>query len=375
MSEARAKILCVDDEPYLLEALRRQLFKRFEAYSAASGALALQLIESHGPFAVVVSDMRMPQMNGAQLLAAVRERAPDTSRILLTGHTELDTAIAAVNDGQIFRFLCKPCEPAQLRCAVEAGVEQHALRRAQQDLLENTLRGTIDALGEVLALACPLAFGRVRGIQAIAVALAQASGVTDVWQVEVAALLSQLGAVTLPTEVLERWASGELLLGEGQAMVDRLPAIAETLLHRIPRLERVREIIRRPGERLAPLHDRSTLIEAHILRMAVELDQLRARGMSGRAALQALHDEGSHDPALLEHARLILRQRESAAKVHSVELSMLTAGMVVDEDVRDQPQGTVLIARGHVVGESLLIRLRNLGARPGLPEFVRVVGP
>ena len=105
----RPRVLCVDDEPQVLEGLALNLRRHYEVHVAGSGAEGLQRLEQDGPFAVVLSDMRMPGMTGAVFLAHVRQRAPDSVRLLLTGHAELDAAIAAINTGHIFRFLAKPC--------------------------------------------------------------------------------------------------------------------------------------------------------------------------------------------------------------------------------------------------------------------------
>src|SRR5205823_12680612 len=94
---------------------------------------ALAEIEENRTFAVVVSDMRMPGMDGAALLAEVRGLLPDAARILLTGYADLDSALRAVNQGQIFRYLTKPCPPDVLRQAVTDGVEQHRLARRSRD--------------------------------------------------------------------------------------------------------------------------------------------------------------------------------------------------------------------------------------------------
>jgi DNA-binding NtrC family response regulator len=118
-----------------------------ESTTATSGKAGLERLSSDGPFAVVVSDMRMPEMNGAAFLAQVRERAPDTVRVLLTGQADLDSAIAAVNEGQIFRFLTKPCAPEMLISSLRAAEEQHRLITAERVLLEQTLHGAVKALG------------------------------------------------------------------------------------------------------------------------------------------------------------------------------------------------------------------------------------
>ena len=107
------KILCVDDEPNVLDGLNRVLFNYFDVTTATSGKQGLRLMDEQD-FYVVVSDMRMPEMNGAQFLSHAKEKSPDTVRLLLTGHSDVDSAIAAVNEGNIFRFLFKPCPEKQL---------------------------------------------------------------------------------------------------------------------------------------------------------------------------------------------------------------------------------------------------------------------
>lgn len=105
----KPRILLVDDEPNVLSALARQLHPLYQVSLTPSPEEGLLLLEREGPFAVVLSDMRMPKMDGATFLKHVRERSPDTIRLLLTGHADLESAIAAVNEGQVFRFLTKPC--------------------------------------------------------------------------------------------------------------------------------------------------------------------------------------------------------------------------------------------------------------------------
>ncbi|MFH1417727.1 MAG: response regulator, partial [Planctomycetota bacterium] len=133
------KILCVDDDPNILNAYRRGLRRLFEIETAEGGAEGLEAIASQGPFAVVVSDMRMPGMDGIQFLTAVKKRAPESVRIMLTGNADQQTAMDAVNEGSIFRFLTKPCPPEHLAKALTAGIEQYRLITAEKELLGKTL--------------------------------------------------------------------------------------------------------------------------------------------------------------------------------------------------------------------------------------------
>jgi response regulator RpfG family c-di-GMP phosphodiesterase len=241
---ALAPVLCVDDEPAVLDGLRRSLRGIVELHTATGGAEALATLEAAGPFAVVVSDMRMPGMDGVTLLAHFRERAPDTIRMLLTGNADVEAAAAAVNRGQIFRFLFKPCPPDDLRAAVTAAVEQHRLVTAERELLDRTLRGSVQALVETLALANPTAFTRAARLRRLVRSVVAALGLEEWWHIEIAATLSQIGAVTLPPAVVEKLHTGEELSPDESEMAGRLPAIAEDVLSTIPRLEAVRGIIR-----------------------------------------------------------------------------------------------------------------------------------
>ena len=121
----KAKILFVDDDASLLASYRRQLRKQYSIETALGGREALELIEQNGPYSVIVSDFRMPFMDGIEFLARVRAIAPDTVRIMLTGSADMQAAIQAVNEGNIFRFLTKPCSVDVLGESLDTGIEQY----------------------------------------------------------------------------------------------------------------------------------------------------------------------------------------------------------------------------------------------------------
>jgi len=119
------KILLVDDEPKVLAAIQRQLRKQFRFETALSGEEALKIIDEKGPFAVVVSDYKMPGMNGIDFLCKVKTVDPDTVRMMLTGSADMSTAIAAVNEGSIFQFHPKPCPAETLGQAIKSGIDKY----------------------------------------------------------------------------------------------------------------------------------------------------------------------------------------------------------------------------------------------------------
>jgi len=165
-SGGRPRVLCVDDEPLVLEGLRDVLSRRFEVHIACGGPEALEQLEhDRYGYAVVITDMRMPGMDGASFLSEARRVAPLAVRMLLTGYADTAAAARAVNDGQIFRFLAKPCDPDELNDACAAAAGQHRQMLAERVLVEQAVDGSLKALTEALAVTAPAVLGEGRHLQ------------------------------------------------------------------------------------------------------------------------------------------------------------------------------------------------------------------
>lgn len=372
----RSKILCVDDEPRVLDGLSLQLGRHYQVQTASGGQVALELIQSRGPFAVVVSDMRMPGMDGATFLSRVRQEAPDTIRMLLTGYADVEAAIAAVNEGQIFRFLAKPCAPELLKQAVAAAAEQHRLLSTEKVLLEQTLRGCVKTLIDILSLTNPTAFGKATRIRDHATALATEAGISNLWQLEIAAMLSQLGTVVLPESTLESHLRGQTLSAAEQAMVARIAPLNQDLLAPIPRLEAVREWVAElnavlpPSNSPPPKRWLDQCRELRILRIANDFDRLESEGLVTQVALDTLRGRtGWYDEALLA-AFAQIRQAKTQGLVRELPASGVAAGMILVADVRTTA-GVLVLARGHQLTPSSMERLRNY-PKGALKEPIRV---
>jgi len=373
------KVLCVDDELNILLSLQRQLRKQFHLESALGPEKALAAIEHEGPYAVVVSDLQMPGMNGLDLLAKVRELSPDTVRIMLTGQADLETAIAAVNQGNIFRFLTKPCSAEELAATLDAALQQHRLVTAERNLLENTLHASVKVLTDVLSLANPAAFSRASRIHRYVHYMAMELQLRDAWQFEVAALLSQVGCITLEPGALDRMYTGDELSDEEKRMFAAHPAAGGELLTNIPRLEAVAGIVANQtlsfGQ--APVVPACVAKEivatgAHLLRAAIDFDRLITRNRSFEETLTQMRlRERDYDPACLKAlAGYVSPERGMAMRV--LKSAELLPGMVVDQDVRSKT-GLLLLAKGQEVTLSVLGRLRAFAAKVGIAEPVRVL--
>jgi response regulator RpfG family c-di-GMP phosphodiesterase len=363
--EILPRILLVDDDALLLDALRRHLRRTFSVTTALGGAEGLACLKREAPFVVVLSDYQMPGMNGAAFLAAVRAVAPDATRMLLTGQADLSGAAAVVNEGGVFRFLLKPVARETLVAALEAGVEQHRLLTAERELLEQTLQGSVRALTEVLSLASPPAFARATRLRRLAGSLFESAGKPMPWQVDLAVMLSQVGAITLPPAVLDRIEAHEPLSPEEQAMVDRLPAIAEQVLAGIPRLEEVKAAIRWQGARYAGSPESPEIpagdglpLGARVLRLVQDFDALEGAGSPAPEALRAMGGRsGTYDPGLFDALTSCLADLREA-KVVSLRVGELICGQVLADDVYAE-SGAKLLPRGHEITPSLLELLHN----------------
>ena len=370
--KAKLRVLCVDDEPGVLEGLELHLRKRFRVVTATSGAEGLARLAEHDDFAVVLSDMRMPKMNGATFLSRARDRAPDATRMLLTGQTDLESAMAAVNEGHIFRFLTKPCPPPRLMANFQAAVEQHRLVHAERDLLEGTLRGSIKALTDVLALTHPLAFGRATRLQPLVTQMAGSLALEPRWSVEVASMLSQLGVVSLPSDTAERLYYGRELTGADEELVKAMPNIVRELLGSIPRLEPVLSILGAgpPGEAI----DEATTSAREVLRVATAFDVLVSRGAAEADAVETLRGRGSrYDEAVVAALAEAQGHEEEVREIREIPLREIREGMTFADDVTTS-SGMLLIARGHEVTPSFVRRAK--GFRRGyVQEPIRVYLP
>jgi response regulator RpfG family c-di-GMP phosphodiesterase len=119
----RLKLMVVDDEPDNLDLLYRAFRRDFEVYRAEDGFKALELLETAGEMAVIISDQRMPRMNGTEFLSRTVDQFPDTIRIVLTGYTDVQDLVEAINSGKVFKYITKPWNPKELKSVVMQAAE------------------------------------------------------------------------------------------------------------------------------------------------------------------------------------------------------------------------------------------------------------
>ena len=376
------RILIVDDDPLILSSFKRRFGSKLDVHTAGGADEGLKAIASNGPYAVVVSDFRMPVMNGVDFLARVKDTSPDTARILLTGYADLQTAIESVNKGNIFRLLTKPCPAEIMIKSLVEGIKQYRLATAEKELLEGTLHGAVNILTELLALAKPDAFGRSSRIESLVRKIAMAMGIKEIWEIEIAAALSQIGLFAFPDVLIRRINRGKRLTYDDQQVFKEHPKLASELIAKIPRMEKVAKIVAYQEKN----YDGSGIPEdsvkgqeiplgARILKAALDFDVLTQTGNAkgqALASLKALPD--LYDPDVLAALESVIGD-EAKYTLKTVSIGDLRAKMVLAEDLYLQNQPIKLLAKGHEITSSIIGYLRNLDKNLGVRQPIQIIEP
>lgn len=379
-----ANVLLVDDDVNLLRGLQRGLRKQFQIDVAVGAAEGLQALAGPVPYHVVVVDMRMPGMDGIGFLEQVRVRAPDAVRIMLTGNADLTTAIRAVNEGNVFRFVCKPCDLPQFASLLEAAVRQHQLITAERDLLEQTLQGAIRVCTEILSAVDATSYGQALKVRDLMRAVAERLGIADPWQLEVAALLARIGNAAVPPVVAVRHRHGAVLTGTERDMLARVPEIGHALLRNVPRLAGVADIVRYSAKHFdgsGPPADGEvgTAIPAgaRALKIVTDFVALTETGESPLRAMETLRQRpGVHDPEMLAAlADLLCPCPETVAatgEVTAVPVVGLCIGDLLVSNV-ETIHGVLLMQAGPLLTQTMLERIYNFARLNPIKEPISVV--
>lgn len=379
------RVLIIDDDPHLLSALRRQLGETFDIVTALGGREALAAIRTAQAagdvFAVAVSDMRMPEMDGIETLKQVRELSPDTVRIMLTGNADQLTATEAINQGAIFRFYSKPCPAEKLSEGLDAALVQYRLVTGERELLEKTLAGAIQVLVDVVSMNDPGAYALAVRLREWVRLLTVEFKLPQRWQLDIAAMLIPIGNVSIPPELLTRQNSGGKFSEAEQAVFDSAPQAARNLIANIPRLGKVAEVVllqNRGYDGTGFPQDGPTgnaiPFDARLLKILKDLAVASAGGPPTKAAFAVLASRKSqYDPALLAKVRSCLEVSADAAPPAEAEVPVaaLRAGHVLLEDLR-LLNGHLILAADTQLSEPQIERLRSLRKGFQFKEPVRV---
>jgi len=376
----REKVLFVDDEENVLKAHHRNLRSKYQVTTFTNAKDALKAIQKGQNYAVVVSDYNMPEMNGVQFLSKLSETAPDTVRLMLTGYADVNTAIKAVNDGHVFRILTKPCETENLVKNINAAINQHNLITVERELLDKTLKGSIKVLIDILGVVSPTAFSQATVYRQLAKNIATRLGFKKHWEIEIAALLSQIGCVAVPPEIIYKRASGNELPDEEHQLFIAHPQTGKKLLQNIPRLEKIAEAIEFQFNRYdgTDLPDKKISGEnmpfiSRILKVINDFDSFVKSGVDRHTAVDLMKvDIGCYDEKILCALEAEVQGIQQSYHIRYINVKQLETGMILGEDLVDT-NNTILVARDNEITEILTAKIQNYARLRTIKEPFKVM--
>ena len=414
-AEITATLLFVDDEVNVLSSLKR-LFRPFgyRIFTAEGGAQGLEIM-ARETIDIVVSDMRMPQMNGAEFLQKVKEQWPDTVRILLTGYAEISATIDAINKGHIYRYISKPWEDNDIVLAIKQALRQKQLERANQGLEELTrkqneelkdlnanleqkvkarteeLRQTMGFLevaheklkkgfitsirvfSNLIEMREGVMAGHSHRVAELSRAIAQQMAMpeAEVQDVFLAALLHDVGKIGLPDYLLEKPFAN--LTGEERLEVMKHPAKGQTALMALEQLQGAAKLIRSHHEHFDglgfpdKLHGMEIPLGARIIALANEYDAaqigtlLNKRLKQSDAVLYIQEGKGRrYDPAVVDAFMKVMGASGAAQVIQesAIQIGQARPGMVLSRDLLSS-HGELLLSKDFRLDASLIGQIRG----------------
>jgi response regulator RpfG family c-di-GMP phosphodiesterase len=416
-------ILCVDDEPNILASLRR-LFRRenykvVTAGSAAAGGAVLE--EEHVD--IVISDMQMPEVNGTEFLERVRQRWPDTLRLLLTGHADHEATIGAINRGEVYRYITKPWNEEAILLVVRDALERQSLQRekirleeltrhqneqlrdlnatleqrvrdrtAELSLAQKSLQASHDRLKmnfltliKVLSGLIEMRGGAVAGhgrrVADMARRIAQRMGLSarEAQDIFVAGLLHEIGKTAFPDTLIG--VPESTLKGDHLGQYRKYPHLGEQLLMPLEELREPARIIRAHRERFdgagfpEGVAGFDIPLGARILAVAHDFESLQQGVLAQRRTDAAQATElvaesrgKRYDPAVVEAFYDIRTGRSVAEEIADIAMGVaqLKPGMVLSRDLMST-DGALLLSADHVLNDRMLKQLVEFERRSGHP--------
>ncbi|WP_027722889.1 HD domain-containing phosphohydrolase [Maridesulfovibrio zosterae] len=377
----KPRILLVDDEPNVLSSLKRQLRKYYDIHTETGPASALSCIDPKKPFSVVISDYKMPGMNGIEFLTAVKSRSPETVRMILTGYADLTNAISAVNDGHVFRFLTKPCDKDALLNNIKDAVYQYDLVTGKRVLLEQTLKKSVELLTEITSLVTPEAGERINRVRRYVRYLATKKGAKDLWKYDIATMLSQLGTLILPSGILDSLLEGDVLTPEQIEIFEMHPVVAKSLVSKLPRLGSIAEIISYQlkgfdgsGTPRDGISGEDIPLGGRILRLALDYDMWLNIVGNPRSAFAKLEEQVEvYDPELLYYIEGMLGV-EARYEIKDLNIKELYPGMILYKDVTSN-EGALLLRKSLELDKDKIDRIVLFVEKVGVAEPICVLVP
>lgn len=380
-------VLLVDDEPGVLRGYIRNIGQMFETATASSGEEALEMLKKEDKYGLIMSDYRMGGMTGVELFRKARELRPNTVRMLITGYADVKISLDAINEGSVFRMLTKPCDPQYFYRAIEDGLRQHELITMEKELLDQTLKGAVQMLGDIVSVLDQRTFGRSQKLSWAAQAVGKAMGLQKLWEIEVAATLCEVGRATLPLSVANKHFDEVNITEAEERLLRSLPETSYQLLAHIPRLESVAKNILYQDKNFDGtgfpadgLRGEYLPMGARILRVLKKLQQQADADKEIEVTLEDMLRHPAHyDPQIVKACRTIIpvlsrifSKQQMGRKRVQVFLKDLQEGQRLSNPIQTS-DGVMVIAAGSIITPAILQRIKNFASITPLKQPFEIV--
>jgi response regulator RpfG family c-di-GMP phosphodiesterase len=304
----RHRVLIVDDEQATLNLFSSVLEDHYLVDAVTSAEQALELVRQQSGYSVVIADVFLPGVSGIEFLAQCARISPDTVRIALTGDPGRETVVDSVNYANVFRFVSKPIHIKTLQELIESALKHFESQRFEREMMETTVRTSVNLLLEVLATLDPASFELSQRLRGSVRLFARNLKLPNVWELELAASLARIGIVALPQAIPRKLAREFPLSARELELLGQVPELGARLLKPVSRMERVAQAIRYQAKN----YDGSGLpsdsvaraqipLGARILRIFMDRAAMEVDGVAGEDAYEAMSArKGVYDPTLLE---------------------------------------------------------------------------
>ncbi|MBI9078269.1 MAG: response regulator [Pseudodesulfovibrio sp.] len=363
-----AYILFVDDNDSAMTNLPKKFHAKFNLRYTSSYKKALAILKSDEQCGLLISELGLNNEDGITFLRTIRKFYPKTIRMVMTASTTFSDAFDALNSAQASRFIQKPCPADTLTKIIIHGMQLYEEALQKQQAMRKALLGSVNALVDILDLVNPEAMGFSKRIRNRVMKTGKALGIKRLWQLELAVMLSHIGCVALPSEIMEKMDQGKKLSPEEQQIFGMHPSIASNLLANIDQMSTVAEIISHQHDFLTP----DQPLESRIIKIALDLDRLERKGNTPLAILDKMRTKPkAYDPKVVETMAKLLANRNTKS-VYQLNIEELKEGMIMAKDMINK-DGVKLLLRGQPISKASLIRLKAFHIALGIIEPIHVL--
>lgn len=381
-SSEKSKVLIVDDAPEHIQVLMETLKDEYTIVAAINGEKALELAASEPVPDIILLDIMMPGMDGYEVCSRLKAQAK-TSKIpviFVTAMDQVENETAGFAIGAV-DYVTKPISPPIVRARVKTHLSLRHAQQRLQDLLKKTLGGSVRVLVDILSLANPAAFSRSSQLRQLVKEMSINLGLNDIWKLELAAMLSQIGCVTLPAETLNKLYAGEDLTEEEREQYAGYAARGAELIAHIPHLESVAGMIARIQEPLGweytiePRKRDAVIIGGQLLQITTDYIQHVNSGMSPESVIQQMNNgEEKYDLVLVNTLERVLGIKAQELSEKTVTVKDIFSGMILNQDVYSE-DGTLLAVNGTELAPATVKIIQHHSESEGIKGPIRVFAP